>query len=732
MENATAWRIANRFAALAPHQRRDFLQKMQEQGVSFGQLPIPATAPTDAPCELSYAQQRQWFLWQLDPQGAAYHIPTALRLRGALNVEALQRSFDALLERHHSLRSVFVEPDPQAAGDDSQPPSRTFKVAASVQPLAASGPWLTLARHDLRDLPHHQRLDQALTLLEDDIARPFDLQHGPLLRVSLLQLDTDDHVLVLTLHHIVADGWSMGVLVDEFSQLYAAHAQGQSVTLPPLPIQYADYARWQRRWMEAGELERQLDWWRAQLGDEQPVLELPADRPRPAHPTQQGARLDFTLEPLLAKNLMALARQRGVTPFMLLLASFQALLHRYSGQPDLRIGVPVANRTRAETRGLIGFFVNTQVLRAELDGRMPFARLLEQTRDRSLDAQAYQEVPFERLVQALQGERSLSHSPLFQVMFNHQQSRPGALSAMLAGLQVEQVEWQGRTTQFDLQLDTHEEGECLMASLTYATDLFDAPRIERLAAHWRNLLAAIVADPDCAVGELPMLSAAEVESTCYRLNATEHRYPGPACVQLHFEANAAATPDACALVFGAQSLTYAALNRRANRLARRLREAGVGPEVRVGVACERSLELVIGLLAILKAGGAYVPLDPEYPAERLAYLFEDSAISLLLTQAHVQAHLPLPEGLPVVCVQADEAWLAGDEDGNLPNLACAQNLAYVIYTSGSTGRPKGAGNSHGALYNRLAWMQAAYDLKATDRVLQKTPFSFDVSVWEFF
>ena len=732
MENATAWRIANRFAALAPHQRRDFLQKMQEQGVSFGQLPIPATAPTDAPCELSYAQQRQWFLWQLDPQGAAYHIPTALRLRGALNVEALQRSFDALLERHHSLRSVFVEPDPVVAGASDEAAPQAFKVAASVQPAVASGPSVKLVRHDLRDQPDAERMSQALAWVEQDIARPFDLQHGPLLRVSLLQLDTDDHVLVVTLHHIVADGWSMGVLVDEFSQLYAAHARGQSVTLPELSIQYADYALWQRRWMEAGELERQLDWWRAQLGDEQPVLELPADRPRPAHPTRQGARLDFTLEPQLAKNLMALARQQGVTPFMLLLASFQTLLHRYSGQRDLRIGVPVANRTRAETRGLIGFFVNTQVVRAELEGRLPFSRLLEQTRDRALDAQAYQDLPFERLVQALQGERSLSHSPLFQVMFNHQQSRPGALSAMLAGLQVEQVEWQGRTTQFDLQLDTHEEGECLMASLTYATDLFDAPRIERLAAHWRNLLAAIVADPDCAVGELPMLSAAEVESTCYRLNATEHRYPGPACVQLHIEANAAATPDACALVFGAQSLTYAALNRRANRLARRLREAGVGPEVRVGVACERSLELVIGLLAILKAGGAYVPLDPEYPAERLAYLFEDSAISLLLTQAHVQAHLPLPEGLPVVCMQADEAWLAGDEDGNLPNLACAQNLAYVIYTSGSTGRPKGAGNSHGALYNRLAWMQAAYDLKATDRVLQKTPFSFDVSVWEFF
>ncbi|MCU1728676.1 amino acid adenylation domain-containing protein [Pseudomonas sp. 7P_10.2_Bac1] len=740
MEHSTAWRIANRFASLAPHQRREFLQKMHEQGVSFGQLPIPATAPQDAPCELSYAQQRQWFLWQLDPQSAAYHIPAALRLRGELNVPALQLSFDALLERHHSLRSVFIEEDSEpvgaAQGCDKDRRTQSRVVA---HPLAACGSdySVLIARHDLRDQPQSERLGLALQQVEQDIAQPFDLQHGPLLRVSLLQLDTNDHVLVLTLHHIVADGWSMGVLVDEFSQLYAAHAQGHALELPALPIQYADYALWQRRWMEAGELERQLDWWREQLGSEQPVLELPADRSRPAQPSYRGARLDITLQPTLAKGLLALARQRGVTPFMLLLASFQVLLHRYSGQTDLRIGVPVANRQRVETRGLIGFFVNTQVLRAELDGRLPFSQLLTQTRDRSLDAQGYQDLPFERLVNALQGERSLSHSPLFQVMFNHQQSRPGALRGMLAGLQVESLEWAGRTAQFDLQLDTHEEGEHLLASLTYATDLFDAPRIQAMAAHWRTLLAGVVADPECAISELPMLAAHEVEATLYGLNATQQHYPGPACVHQHIEAQAAATPDACALVFAGQSLSYRELNQRANRLAHQLRESGVGPEVRVGVACERSLELVIGLLAILKAGGAYVPLDPEYPAERLAYMFEDSGISLLLTQAHVQValppHIPVMILAPTVGASLPRD-LSGDHERaeNLINLAHPEHLAYVIYTSGSTGRPKGAGNSHGALYNRLAWMQQAYGLSAADRVLQKTPFSFDVSVWEFF
>ena len=739
MEHSTAWRIANRFASLAPEQRRVFLQKMQEQGVSFGQLPIPATAPEDAPCELSYAQQRQWFLWQLDPHSAAYHIPAALRLRGALNVPALQRSFDTLLERHHSLRSVFVEkPVAAAQGCDGARSGPGLEGPAALVAACGSGDRVLMARHDLRDFPQADRLNMALHRVEQDIAQPFDLQHGPLLRVSLLQLDADDHVLVLTLHHIVADGWSMGVLVEEFSQLYAAHAQGQALELPVLPIQYADYAVWQRRWMEAGELDRQLDWWREQLGSEQPVLELPGDRSRPAQPTHQGARLDFALQPALAKGLLALAKQRGVTPFMLLLASFQALLYRYSGQQDLRVGVPVANRNRAETRGLIGFFVNTQVMRAELDGQMPFSQLLSQTRDRSLDAQGYQDLPFERLVNALQGERSLSHSPLFQVMFNHQQSRPGALGAMLAGLQIESLEWQARTASFDLQLDTHEEGEQLLASLTYATDLFDAARIEGMAEHWRNLLAGIVSDPECVIGELPMLTPQEVEATLHGLNATQQRYPGPDCVHVAIEAQAAATPDACAVVFGEYALSYRQLNERANRLAWQLRDQGVGPEVRVGVACERSWELVIGLLAILKAGGAYVPLDPQYPAERLAYMFDDSGISLLLTQAHVQAALALPESLPVMCLDIEAQKIArparpyNRRVENLPNLACAQNLAYVIYTSGSTGRPKGAGNSHGALYNRLAWMQDAYGLSAADRVLQKTPFSFDVSVWEFF
>ncbi|MDR9754671.1 amino acid adenylation domain-containing protein [Pseudomonas sp. SZMC_28357] len=714
MEHTTAWRIATRFAGLPADKRREFLQRMQEQGVSFGQLPIPPAAEPQNSFELSYAQQRQWFLWQLEPHSAAYNIPAALRLHGPLDRAALQHSFDVLLERHQSLRSRFVEDD------------------GMVRQTLADFTSLPIDHLDLREQPLAQREALAQARLAEDIARPFDLQHGPLLRVSLLQLDSEEHLLLLNLHHIVTDGWSMGVLVEEFSRLYAAHCQGQDAALAELPIQYSDYAAWQRRWMEAGELQRQLDWWRARLGEEHPLLELPTDRPRPAQPSQRGARLDIALDPSLARGLLALAKQRGVTPFMLLLASFQALLYRYSGQSDLRIGVPIGNRNRAETKGLIGFFVNTQVIRAEVDGRQPFSQLLEQTRAMALDAQDYQDLPFERLVQALQGERSLSHSPLFQVMFNHQQSQPTAVSGLLAGLRVEALNATASTTQFDLQLDTQEQGEQLFASLTYATDLFDAERIETLSRHWLNLLAGVLADPQCPIAELPLLDADERRQILDGLNDTAQAYPGEVCVQRHFEQQVLANPEATALVFQGQTLSYAELNCRANRLAHHLRNQGVGPEVLVGIVCERSLEMVVGLLAILKAGGAYVPLDPEYPRDRLSYMIEDSGIQLLLTQAPLLAQLPTPDDVRTLCLERDDAWLSDLPESNPLNLALGENLAYVIYTSGSTGKPKGAGNRHMALHNRLEWMQDAYQLQASDRVLQKTPFSFDVSVWEFF
>ncbi|QLF94934.1 amino acid adenylation domain-containing protein [Pseudomonas sp. ABC1] len=658
---------------------------------------------------LSYAQQRQWFLWQLEPESTAYNMPTALRFKGDLNIGALRASFEALIARHESLRTTFRQEGEQA--------------------LQIIHPKIDFALLQEKQEDTSEELIQSK--VEEEVAEPFDLEQGPLIRIKLLRLAEDDHVLILTLHHIVSDGWSMPIMVDELVQLYEGYRTGQQVTLPELPIQYADYAIWQRNWMEAGEQERQLAYWKEQLGEEQPVLELPTDRPRPAIQSQEGANFSVSLNDDLAQSLKQLAQQQGVTLFMLLLASFQSLLHRYSGQDDIRVGVPTANRNRVETERLIGFFVNTQVLKAEFDLDTTFSSLLKQVQQTALGAQAHQDLPFEQLVEALHPERSLSHSPLFQVMYNHQTQVRGE-SRCLSGLTVEGLSWDGNTTKFDLSLDTFEHGHGIAASLNYATDLFDRATIERLAKHWLNLLQGIVKAPSQRIAELPLLSSEEQQQIIYDWNRTEASYPSDQCIHQLIEAQVKETPDAVAVVFGDKELTYQELNKKSNQLAHKLRELGVGPDVLVGIAVERSLEMVIGLLAILKAGGAYVPLDPEYPQERLTYMMEDSGIQLLLTQSHLQEQLPISNHIKTIVLDQGNESLRDYSGVNPENIVRPENLAYVIYTSGSTGRPKGAANSHAGLVNRLIWMQKAYELDTVDTTLQKTPFSFDVSVWEFF
>jgi amino acid adenylation domain-containing protein/non-ribosomal peptide synthase protein (TIGR01720 family) len=591
---------------------------------------------------------------------------------------------------------------------------------------------LVIERQDRSGLPTGEREQAVRQAAQAQSMRPFDLSSGPLLRVELLKLDAQEHVLLLTLHHIVSDGWSMNVLIEEFIRCYDAHEAGMPPQLADLPIQYSDYALWQRRWLEAGEQARQLAYWQAQLGDEHPVLELPTDHSRPAMPSYRGSRYEFAIEPGLAEQLRSAAQQHGVTLFMLLLGAFDVLLHRYSGQSDIRVGVPIANRNRDEIEGLIGFFVNTQVLRTELDGQTRVDELLRRVKETALGAQAHQDLPFERLVEALKLERSLSHTPLFQVMYNHQPHVADVTTIRTAsGLELGMIEWQARTTQFDLTLDTYEKAGTLHAALTYADDLFEAPTIARMARHWLRLLTAMIADPSRRVGELPLLDADEHATLVQGWNATAQRYPTELCLHQLIEAQVARTPDAPALVFGEQSLSYAALDARANRLAHLLRGRGVRADSLVGICIERSVEMVVGLLAIHKAGGAYVPLDPEYPQDRLAYMIEDSGISLLLTQRSLSAGLPT-EGIEVIALDQPDGWLDGYRDSRLDVMIDPLNLAYVIYTSGSTGKPKGAGNSHAALVNRLCWMQQAYGLDGSDAVLQKTPFSFDVSVWEFF
>ncbi|WP_275630246.1 amino acid adenylation domain-containing protein [Pseudomonas sp. 273] len=676
------------------------------KNIGLSQLPIPVTRHEAGTRPLSYAQQRQWFLWQMAPESAAYHIPAVLRLRGRLDLGALRRSFEALIARHETLRTHFRQEQDQAV--QVVHPELPFELG--YEALAS-------------------RSEEALQArIEAEIRTLFDLQHGPLLRVKLLRLAADEHVLVLTLHHIIADGWSMALMVDELVRLYAAYSEGREAALADLPIQYADYALWQRSCMEAGERERQLGYWRERLGGGQPPLELPSDRSRPAVQSYRGGEVEIPLADELARKLRELAQRRGVTLFMLLLASFQSLLNRHSGQADIRVGVPIANRTRVETEGLIGFFVNTQVLKAEFELHTTFDDLLGQVKQRALEAQAYQELPFEQLVEALQPERDLSHSPLFQVMYNHQNESRGK-ARELPGLIVESLPREVSTAQFDLTLDTFESERGLRASLTYATDLFERPTVERLADHWRNLLEAVCADPQRRIAELPILGAAERHQVVHAWNDTAAPYR-QACLHELFEEQVARTPEALALIDGEQEYSYRELNQRANRLAHKLRELGVGPEVLVGIAMQRRLEMLVGLLAILKAGGAYVPLDPEYPKERQAYMLEDSQARLLLTQRALLAQLPQGGAAQVLAV--DDLALEAYPQDDPCHLAGPENLAYCIYTSGSTGKPKGVMIEHRNAAALVGWAGTVYSREDLQGVLASTSICFDLSVWEFF
>lgn len=649
----------------------------------------------------SLAQNRLWITWQLDPHSSAYTIPGALHLRGELDEDALRHSFQQLIKRHEALRTRFYERDGQA-----------------FQRVEASADF-ELPLIDLSDLPHAECEARAQQVREDLARSPFDLEKGPLLRVTLVRLDDEEHQLLVTLHHIIADGWSLNILIDEFSRLYAAAAQGQSLELPPLALQYADYGSWQRQWLAEGEGQRQLTYWKAQLGDEHPALNLATDHPRAAQHRHSAARHSVRLDARLSAAIRQTAQAHDSTPFMLLLATFQTLLYRYSGQRDIRIGVPNANRPRQETQGLIGFFINTLVLRAELDGRLPFNQLLAGTRETTLAAQAHQDLPFEQLLEAFPQAREQG---LFQVMFNHQQRDLSALRR-LPGLLADELPWHSREAKFDLQLHSEEDRNGrLSLSFDYADELFDCATIQRLAEHFIHLLHAVCAHPQHAIGDLPLMQTDEQQAWS----------EAPCAPARHWlpELLSQQTSDATALVWQDGSLTFAQLHTQANRLAHYLRDKGVGPDVCVAIAAERSSQLLIGLLAIIKAGGAYVPLDPDYPAERLAYMLKDSGVQLLLTQTALLPQLPSAEG---VCVIAMDSLHLDSWPTQAPGLHLhGDNLAYVIYTSGSTGQPKGVGNTHGALAERLQWMQATYQLNDTDVLMQKAPISFDVSVWECF
>ncbi|MGZ4032873.1 MAG: non-ribosomal peptide synthetase, partial [Tumebacillaceae bacterium] len=526
-----------------------------------------------------------------------------------------------------------------------------------------------------------------------------------------------------------SDGWSMGIFTEEFMKIYLAIVHQMEPMLPEMPVQYADFAIWQRDWLQGEVLDAQMAFWKKQLGGELPVLEMPTDRPRPPVQTYRGASEAFTIPRHLTKALNALSRQQGATLFMTMLSAYQTLLHRYTGQADIVVGTPIAGRNRKETEGLIGFFINTLVLRTSFEGNPTFTELLQQVRETSLEAFANQDVPFEKLVDELKLQRDPSRTPLFQTMFILQNTPFEEVK--LPGLTLLPVEFDNPTAKFDLSIELSERGEELVGLLNYNTDLFDRATIARLAQHYLNLLQGIADDAKQFVSVLPILTEAERHQLVGEWNDTMVEYPQDVCLHQLFEQQVDRTPDAVAVVFEEQELTYRELNEQANRLAHYLQKQQVGPEVLVGVCMERSLEMVISLYGILKAGGAYVPIDPTYPSDRLSYLLEDSQIQVLLTQEKWLDTLP-DVSVPFICFDLADELLVGERTENPPSAATAEHAAYMIYTSGSTGKPKGVLNTHKGIVNRLLWMQDEYKLTSDDRVLQKTPFSFDVSVWEFF
>jgi len=689
-----------------------------------GQLAYePLAEPADE-YPLSYGQRAMWFLYRLAPESPAYNIPVAVRIPGELDSAAFRHAFESLIARHASLRATFHE-----SPDGGGPVQRISEQAA-----------FDFVELDASDWTEEQLRAHLLS----EAHKHFDLGTGPVLRVTLLQRSAHERVLLLVVHHIVADFWSLATMMRELAAFYDAARDGQTPSLPALALEYTDYVRLQARAIEGQQGERLAAFWEQQFESEPPKLDLPTDHPRPPVQTFVGRSHTIKLDADLTQSLKNFGRAHGATLYMTLLAAFQVLLHRYTGQTDFAIGSPSSGRNHHKLTDVVGYFVNPLVLRADLAGNPTFEDLLDQVRRRVLAAFEHQDFPFPVLVERLRPTRDASYSPLFQAMFILQKAHSRSVAGMaslalgeagsrveLGGLTLESLSLDQRVAQFDLTLMMVEEDEGLAASWQYNTDLFEAPTIARMAAHFKTTLAKLINDPSLPVSQLPLLSAAEQQQLLVDWNETTAPFPDESCIHELIEQQARRTPGAVALVFEGEQLTYNELDEKANQLARYLRARGVGAETRVGVLLERSIQLVVALLGVLKAGGAYVPLDSEYPEERLSFMAEDASLALVITGERL-AERAREWGVAVVNLDEQGAEVARESRDQLTPLAGPDNLAYVIYTSGSTGKPKGAMLAHRGIVNRLQWMQDTYKLTPQDRVLQKTPYSFDVSVWEFF
>ena len=660
---------------------------------------------------MSFAQQRLWAISRLEPASAVYNVPVFLRLTGSLNVAALQESLTRVVQRHEVLRANF-----------------RLRQGKPVQVIRPAGV-VTMPLEDLSRLSEAARETEAHRRAAEEIQRPFDLQRDPLVRASLLSLSNNDHVLLLTTHHIVSDGWSIGLLVDELAIVYDNLTAGNVACLPELPIQYTDYAVWQREYMQGPVLEEQLRHWRERLKGASTGTELPSDRTRPAVQTSHGASKSLLVAKPVAVALQELSRREGATVFMTLLAAFKVLLARYTGQDDIIVGSPVAGRTRTETEKLIGFFLNTLILRTDLSGNPSFRELLRRVKEVAMGAYAHQDLPFEKLVEELNPERHASHNPFFQIMFTLQNVPQG--TRRFSGLTAESFASINVSAKFDLLVRITEVTEGLRLNFTYNTDLFDEPTIDRLLSHYQNLLRAVIAGPDKHLADLSFLSDAERRCLLSEWNATQTEYPRDVCIPQLFEAQVERTPTAKAVTFDNQSLTYAELNARANQLARHLKKIGIGPEVLVGIYVERSLEMLVGLLGILKAGSAYVPLDPTYPKDRLQFIVHDAQIKFLLTQESLASDAP-GAGMNLVCLDKDWPKISREPQTNLTPQAHPHNLAYVLYTSGSTGKPKGVQIEHRNVVNFLCTMQERPGINQGDVLLAVTTLSFDIAGLELY
>ncbi len=655
---------------------------------------------------LSFSQQRLWFLDQLEPATATYNLSKIIRLKGKLEVSALQQALQAVVDRHEILRTSFVSENGQAS-------QRITPFLQADLPLA-----------DLSNFSADYRQAEKMRLISHAIETPFDLSQTPLWRLHLLRLNESEHLLIIVFHHIISDGWSISIFLNELGTGYDHSSQ-----LPDLPIQFADYACWQQEYLQSEILAEQVNYWREHLRSAPAFLELPTDKPRPAVQKYRGAQISKFVSAKLLKKLKSLSQREGVTLYMTLLSAFQVLLMRYSGQEQVVVGTPIAGRPKTETESLIGFFVNTLALCGNLEGDPKFIELLQRTRERALGAYAHQEMPFEKLVEALQPERSLSYSPIFQVMFAMQNAPD--MSAHWKDISLTPVKFASTTAKFDLSLDVYEKPEGLEVWLEYDRDLFAAETAERMLTQWEILLEGIVENPVQQISQLPLLTAQETQQILSNWNAPTVEVPKLSLHQL-IEEQAARTPEAIAVAFDGKKITYAELNKRANFLAHHLLKFGVSPEMIVGLCVERSLEMVVGVLAILKAGGAYLPLDPNYPAERLAHMLSDANVKVLLTQKHLQQRLPEHSAEVIYLDDLYKNFQSEIFDGkNLKTEMSAENLAYVIYTSGSTGQAKGVMVTHGNVVNAFAAWEQAYKLSSLKSHLQMASFSFDVFTGDF-